>query len=47
MGAMVKLVATIEPQVWPVRVDANEFELALVNITLNARDAMPSGGVTR
>jgi PAS domain S-box-containing protein len=45
MGAMVKLVATIEPQVWPVRVDANEFELALVNITLNARDAMPSGGV--
>ena len=45
MGAMVKLVATIEPQVWPVRLDANEFELALVNITLNARDAMPSGGV--
>lgn len=45
MGAMVKLVATIEPQVWPVRVDVNEFELALVNITLNARDAMPSGGV--
>jgi PAS domain S-box-containing protein len=45
LGAAVKLVATIEPQVWPVRVDTNEFELALVNITLNARDAMSSGGV--
>ncbi|MBV8526461.1 MAG: response regulator [Acetobacteraceae bacterium] len=40
-----KLLATIEPEIWPVKVDANEFELALVNITLNARDAMPNGGV--
>jgi PAS domain S-box-containing protein len=45
IGATVKLLATIEPEIWPVEVDANEFELALVNITLNARDAMPNGGV--
>jgi PAS domain S-box-containing protein len=29
---------------WPVRVDKSELELAMVNLTVNARDAMPSGG---
>ena len=30
---------------WPIRVDAAQFELALLNVGLNARDAMPDGGV--
>jgi PAS domain S-box-containing protein len=30
--------------VWPVRVDLAELELAIVNVAVNARDAMPSGG---
>src|SRR5258706_6963177 len=32
------------PDVWPVEVDIAELELALVNIAVNARDAMPGGG---
>jgi PAS domain S-box-containing protein len=30
---------------WPIRVDAAQFELALLNVGLNARDAMPDGGL--
>src|SRR3954454_17374611 len=30
--------------VWPIKVDLAELELAIVNIAVNARDAMPSGG---
>jgi signal transduction histidine kinase/CheY-like chemotaxis protein len=29
---------------WPVEIDAGEFELAMLNVCVNARDAMPSGG---
>jgi PAS domain S-box-containing protein len=33
-----------DPNVWPVKVDVAELELAIVNIAVNARDAMPNGG---
>jgi len=35
----------ISPTLWPVKVDLAELELAIVNIAVNARDAMPNGGV--
>jgi PAS domain S-box-containing protein len=44
IGGAVDLIATVGPEVRPVKVDPHEFELAVVNIALNARDAMPKGG---
>jgi PAS domain S-box-containing protein len=35
----------IHSDIWPVKVDLAELELAIVNIAVNARDAMPNGGV--
>lgn len=34
----------IAPDLWTVKVDINELELARLNLTVNARDAMPDGG---
>lgn len=34
----------IPDSLWTVEVDPGEFELAIVNLTVNARDAMPNGG---
>jgi CheY-like chemotaxis protein len=34
----------ISDDVWPVKVDLAELELAIVNLAVNARDAMPNGG---
>ncbi len=35
------------PGLWPVEVDPAQLEVALLNIALNARDAMPGGGAIR
>jgi CheY-like chemotaxis protein len=45
LGTSAKLVTDMSAETWPVTVDISEFELALVNLALNSRDAMPQGGV--
>ena len=44
LGASVRLVTDIPGEIWPVHIDASEFELALVNLALNARDAVTAQG---
>ncbi len=40
----IELSIDVPDTTWPVRIDKSELELALVNLTVNASDAMPSGG---
>jgi PAS domain S-box-containing protein len=40
----IQLRIDVAPAVWPIEVDVAEFEMALLNIAVNARDAMPQGG---
>ncbi len=44
LGEDVRLVVDGDKPLWPVRTDPTAFEQALVNLVVNARDAMPGGG---
>ncbi len=44
VDARIEIEVELPPGLWPVEVDESELELALVNLTVNARDAMPEGG---
>jgi PAS domain S-box-containing protein len=43
----VVLDVNIPDSTWPVTIDVNEFEVAIINLIVNARDAMPNGGQIR
>jgi PAS domain S-box-containing protein len=47
VGSAVTLAFDVGKDVWPVTVDISEFETAMVNLVINARDAMPMGGTIR
>jgi signal transduction histidine kinase len=44
IDARISLEVHVATGVWPIRVDRNQFELAVFNLAINARDAMPESG---
>ena len=44
VGVGVRVVMRLPDALPPVKVDASQMELALLNLAMNARDAMPDGG---
>lgn len=45
LGRAFDLRVNVAEGIWPVTVDSAELETAIVNLVINARDAMPDGGV--
>ena len=45
LGGDVQLEVRLATDLWPVQVDPGELELVLLNLAVNARDAMKGGGV--
>ncbi len=44
LGEDITLVANLQPALWSVRCDPGQIEQVILNLAVNARDAMPSGG---
>jgi signal transduction histidine kinase/CheY-like chemotaxis protein len=43
----VRVIVSMADDLWPVLCDMAELEIALMNLCVNARDAMPNGGLVR
>jgi PAS domain S-box-containing protein len=44
IGPLIAIELDLAPNLPPARIDANQLELAILNLAVNARDAMPDGG---
>ena len=43
----IRLIVSMPEDLWPVECDVAELEIALMNLCVNARDAMPKGGLVQ
>ena len=44
IGEHIELEGVLAPRVWTIEADQNQLESAIINLAVNARDAMPAGG---
>ena len=44
LGEQIELESVLSPRLWTVEIDQNQLESAILNLAVNARDAMTSGG---
>ncbi len=44
IGEDIQLLTVLDPELWPVKVDPGQIEQVIMNLAVNARDAMPGGG---
>jgi signal transduction histidine kinase len=44
MGGSVRIETVLQPQLWPAMIDPTQIELVILNLAINARDAMEVGG---
>ncbi|MDP9065040.1 MAG: PAS domain-containing protein [Pseudomonadota bacterium] len=44
LGEALRLETVLAPELWPINVDPNQLENAIVNLAVNARDALGEGG---
>jgi CheY-like chemotaxis protein len=44
MGGSIAVSARLQPELWSALVDPTQIELVILNLAINARDAMPTGG---
>src|SRR5581483_2919431 len=47
IGEDIEIVLSLDHSIAPVRIDPGQIEQVLLNLAVNARDAMPTGGVLR
>jgi CheY-like chemotaxis protein len=44
IGSTIEVRLSLSPDLWPALIDPTQIETAILNLAINARDAMPSGG---